>query len=306
MFALHRRTAWGAAAIEASAWDFDSLNLEYCGSVVLPRLSSNLSRQSPTLFQFIDEGQALIYASAYSFYKVPLSTPYDILTADLTAIPSSGTNAYASANIYQSALSAAQFLPDGRSVIGYYSTSGSSNFRLLPLDIAFDPFGKQVADLVVQSPSRVVTGPYHVQFSSNGLSFFTFPNNSSQYELYKFSLTEPFNVSTLSLSVQSISISSLPRNDYGTGENYSGGFGSFAIAPDGLRLITCGDNVLRLWKLQQPWDISRISFVKYRGFSTNIASNISRVDVDPTSTFLYVYSDTTNAHRVVQFAINRS
>ena len=285
---------------------FDSLNLEYCGSVILPRLSSSNLRQSPTAFQFIDEGQALIYANAYSFFKVPLATPYDILTADLTAVPSSGTNAYASANIYQGSLSTAQFLPDGRSVIGYHNNSGSSNFRLLPLDIAFNPFDKKAADLVVQTPSRVVTGPYHVQFSSNGLSFFTFPNNSSQYELYKFSLTEPFNVSTLSLSVQSISISSLPRDDYGTGENYSGGFGSFAIAPDGLRLITCGNNVLRLWRLQQPWDIGRMSFIKYRAFSVNVASDISRVDVDPTSTFLYVYSDTTNAHRVVQFAINRS
>ena len=297
MFALNRRTAWGAAAIEASAWDFDVSNLTYEGAIVLPNILA--SNNFLTSLKFVDGGAAVVYSNLYSFYKLLLPTPYDIMSSDLSVAASS-------ANIFQSGVSTGMFSTDGRAFHAFENVSGSNNFRRLPLDIAFDPFDKTSSDLISLTPSHAVTGSRFAEYSADGLYFFTLSNVNSQGMLYQYTRAEPFEPSTLSLATVSVSLTSLLPS--GANNN---GFTAFAFSPDGLRLLTVGGlgstsgRVIRMWALQEPWNIMRVSHVGAAAFDTNQANGGNFVTVDPTVTKLYVYA-TASSPRLVQYAINKS
>ena len=296
MFALHRRKAWQGAQIEASAWNFDIAGITYVGQTSLT-LASSGTQQHLVFHQFVDDGTSFIYSSQYASYKLSLPVPYSIISSNLIPVATVG-------NLVGSSTYRGQFSGDGRNLYLYTATSGVNNFKRLQLDVPYDIFSKSNSDVISITPSRPVTDGQDGYFSADGLKFYTFPCNGTQAELHQYGLSEPFDASTLSLAMTSVSLWALAG-----GVSNSTGFSHFAISPDGFRIISAGGTYasssglrLRMWYLQVPWDISRISHLGTINLDSHQAESIDYVFVDPTATYLYVAS----GRNIFQYAIPQS
>ncbi len=298
MFALNRRRAWATGIVAPSSWGFGVGDIRFVQAHRI-KLGSG-SGNWPRFLQFVGNGQSLIYATGYSFYRVALETPYSLVRTDGKSFDEVTE---VSGNIFAGSLTSGQFTPDGRRFIAYKNANDVDNFRLLSLDVAFDPFGKSSADLVREASSSRIYGANNMQFSADGLSLFTFSDGL----LKQYYLSEPFRTSTVSLSSRSLDLKAID-----TGDSNSDGFTCFAMSPDGLRVVTAGAGVwngsgyrIRLWALQDPWDLRRVTHV---GTTTldPLYSGIRMVSVDPTVSFLYAWSGSDASGSLVQYAIQQS
>ncbi len=299
MFALNRRRAWATGIVAPSSWGFGVDDIQF---VQAHRIKLGTGTNSwPRFLQFAGNGQMLIYCNGSFFYRVSLEIPYSLVRTDGKSLDEVTD---VSGNIFAGGLTSGQFTPDGRRFVAYKNANDADNFRILPLDVAFDPFGKSSSDLVREVLPSSIYGANNIQFSTDGLSLFTFTDG----EIKQYSLSEPFLPSTVSLSSRSLDLKAIARDD-----SNANGFSCFAMSPDGLRIITAGSSAwtgqasyrLRLWALQDPWDLRRVTHV---GTTTldPLYTGVRMVCVDPTTSFLYAWSGSDATGSLVQYAIQQS
>jgi hypothetical protein len=173
----------------------------------------------------------------------------------------------------------------------YVSSGGSGNYRIRMQvsDTAYDASSVDSFYNTGESMPFPVLWGYGLGISEDGTKILTLGQDNAR-TFSQYSLAVPFSLETAKLSSVSIMMTSFGNaND----------FYSFAVAPDGYRILFVGGNKVNAFDLAVPWDIGTMRFI---GSFTAPYAGISSVCVNKGATKLYL-SGSQPSYSIHQFSL---
>lgn len=201
-----------------------------------------------------------------------VSTPWDISTAINNSEQSANLSTYRPAGV------SLEFKPDGSMVFIGDASTGHDNIIGLPLTTAWDVSTVDVSSILTGTVfSSVDTSIQSFKFADEGATIYMVGSNSDR--VYKFTLSTPYDVSTMSYT--NIFYSVAGQETFPTGVFFkSDGEKMFVIGTTNDKLIQ--------YTLLTPWDITTASFDRTLDLITSASeTNSNALTFKPDGRVLY-------------------